>query len=169
MEILDTFLETQLTKIPRNQNLHAHSLATFASTCKLPFKPNHLVTAEIKHRLAVPDNVKNWQLFENDTQINNFLTLKEEFSSTKMDTNTIEDSNQMDKVETHIYAETVNQILHPTKFTKTDLQELSKKEGEDAIIAECEVIELKDNFLPIGLTPLEDIFDSNDISRTPKM
>lgn len=117
----------------------------------------------------MPGNVKNWQVFENDTQINNFLTLKEEFTSTKMDTNTIEESNQMDKVETHISAETTNQILHPTNFTKTDLQQLQEKEREEAIAAECEVIELKDNFLPTGLTPLEDIFDSNDISRKPKM
>jgi len=35
--------------------------------------------------------------------------------------------------------------------------------------AEAEVIELKDNFLPTDLTPLEDIFDSNDIPRKPKM
>jgi len=34
---------------------------------------------------------------------------------------------------------------------------------------ESEVIELKDNFLPTGLTLLEDIFDSNDIPRKPKM
>ena len=41
IEILNTFLETQLAKIPRKHNLRAHSLATFASTCKLPFEPNH--------------------------------------------------------------------------------------------------------------------------------
>ena len=28
---------------------------------------------------------------------------------------------------------------------------------------------LKDNFLPKGLTPLEDIFDPNDVARKPKM
>jgi len=32
IEILNTFLESQLTKIPRKHNLHAHSLATFSST-----------------------------------------------------------------------------------------------------------------------------------------
>jgi len=89
VEILNTFLESQLTKIPRNHNLHAHSLATFSSTCKLPFEPNHHFTAEIKHRPVVPDNVKNWQVFDNDTQINNFLTLKEEFSSTNINTSII--------------------------------------------------------------------------------
>ena len=66
-ELLSSFLEFQLTKIPRSHNLHAHSLATFASTCKLPFEPNHHFTAEIKHRPVVPDNVKGWQVFENDT------------------------------------------------------------------------------------------------------
>lgn len=49
-------------------------------------------------------------------------------------------------------------MLHPTKFAKTDLQELEETECDDAIGAECEVIDLKDNFLPTGLTPLEDIF-----------
>lgn len=62
-EILNTFSESQLTKISRKHNLHAHSLATFASTCKLPFEPNHHFTAEIKHRPVVLDNIKNWQIF----------------------------------------------------------------------------------------------------------
>ena len=40
---------------------------------------------------------------------------------------------------------------------------------DEMVEGESEVIELKDNFLPIGLTPLEDILDSNDIPRKPKM
>ena len=36
-ELLKSFTEFQIAKISRAQNLHAHSLATFASTCKLPF------------------------------------------------------------------------------------------------------------------------------------
>ena len=121
IEILNTFLESKLTKIPRNQNLHAHSLATFASTCKFPFNPNHRFSAEIKHRPSVPDNAKNWQVFDSDIQINNFLTLKEEFSSTKIDTSTISENDQIYTTETHISVETANQMLHPTKFAKADL------------------------------------------------
>jgi len=34
---------------------------------------------------------------------------------------------------------------------------------------ETEVINLKDNFLPKGLIPLEDLFDSNDIPKKSKM
>lgn len=84
IEILNTFSDHQLTKISRKHNLHAHSLETFSSTCKLPFEPNHHFTAKIKHRPIVPNNVKNWQVFHNDTQMNNFFTLKEEFSNTDM-------------------------------------------------------------------------------------
>ena len=74
-EVLNYFTESNLTKISRSHNMHAHCLATFASTCKLPFEPNHRFTAEVKHRPAVPNNIKDWQVFEDDAQINNFLTL----------------------------------------------------------------------------------------------
>jgi len=144
-------------------------LATFASTCKLPFEPNHHFTAKIKHRPVVPDNVKNWQGFENDTQINNFLTLKEESSSTSIDTSTLCDQQQIEKIEKNISAETTNHILHPTIFTSKNLQELKQMDLDEIAEGESEVIELKDNFLPTGLTPLEDIFDSNDIPKKRKM
>lgn len=64
--ILDTFTESKLAKISRSNNMHAHSLATFASTCKLPFESNHHFTVEIKHRPAVRNNVKDLQVFEDD-------------------------------------------------------------------------------------------------------
>ena len=59
--------------------------------------------------------------------------------------------------------------MHPTTFDDKDVQELKKTHFDEIAEAEAEVIELKDNFLPTGLTPLEDIFDSNDILRKPKM
>lgn len=123
-DFLNNFLEYQLTKIPRNRSLHAHSLATFASTCKLPFGPNHQFTAEIKHRPSVPDNVNNWQVFENDTQINNFLTMKEEFSNLNIDTSIKEDQDQKDEINTSISSETTDRILHPTTFDPANLQKL---------------------------------------------
>ena len=52
--ILNAFSEFNLAKISRSHNIHAHSLATFASTCKLPFDPNHHFTVEIKHRPTIP-------------------------------------------------------------------------------------------------------------------
>ena len=42
-------------------------------------------------------------------------------------------------------------------------------EIDEIIEDESEIINLKDNHLPKGLTPLEDLFDSNDIPKKPKM
>ena len=168
-EILNTFSESQLTKIS-SHNLHAHSLATFASTCKLPFEPNHHFTAEIKHKPAVPNNVKDWQVFQDDAQINNFLTLQQEFSGLNIDDDAIDDpQQQMSQNEQTISAETANQMLHPTIFDNKNILELKQMHLDEIAKAEAEVIELKDNFLPTGLTPLEDIFDANDIPKKPKI
>ena len=79
--------------------MQAHSLAMFASTCKFLFQPNHLCTAEVRHRLAIPDNLKNWQVFENDKQINHFLTLEEEFASINIDVDIVsafDHTNELD-------------------------------------------------------------------------
>lgn len=46
---------------------------------------------------------------------------------------------------------------------------MKKTDLDETLETETEVIDLKYNFLPIGLTSLEDLFDSNDISRQPKM
>jgi len=42
-------------------------------------------------------------------------------------------------------------------------------EIDEIINEETEVINIKDNFLQKGLTPLEDLFGSNDVPRKPKM
>jgi len=69
VEILNTLLETRLAIILRKHNMQAHSLAMFATTCKLPFQPNNKYTAEVKHRPAIPENLKNLQVFDNDQQL----------------------------------------------------------------------------------------------------
>ena len=51
-------LECKFAAISRKQNIQAHYLATFASTCNLPFQPTHRYTNEVKHRPIIPDNLK---------------------------------------------------------------------------------------------------------------
>ena len=60
-------------------------------------------------------------------------------------------------------------MLHPTIFNQHNIQEIQQGKYEDIADYETEVIQLKDNFLPIGLAPLEDIFDSNDVPNKPKL
>ena len=58
IDLCDDLLECKFATIPRKQNLQAHCLATFASTCSLPFQPTHRYIAEVKYRPIVPENVK---------------------------------------------------------------------------------------------------------------
>src|ERR1700733_4014011 len=127
-ELLNSLAEFQITKIPRAQNLHAHSLAMFASTCKLPFDPHHHFTAEVKHRPSVPNNIKDWQVFDNDTQINNFMTLQEEFSGLNIDTEPASQSqipqpasqSQIHSINNSqvLSPKTAKQMLNPTIFNQ---------------------------------------------------
>jgi len=124
--ILNAFTEFQLDKISRNRNIQAHSLATFASTCKLPFSPNHHFTAEIKHRPVVPNNIKDWQVFESDAQINNFLTLEHEFSGINIDMDATayleqQMSENQQENQQAVTSATARQILKPTLFDKQNI------------------------------------------------
>ena len=75
----------------------------------------------------------------------------------------------VNKNQQTISVEAAKQMLHPTIFDNKNMQELKQMNLEEIAEAEVEVIELKDYFLPTGLTPLEDIFDANDVPRKPKM
>ncbi len=108
--------------------------------------------------------MKNWQIFSNDKQINNFLISEEEFTNNNIDTDTSIDPDTKDEIE----GDELDRV-NPTKFTKSDVYNLEQIEIDEIISEETEVINLKDNFLPKGLNPLEDLFDSNDVSRKPKM
>ena len=95
--------------------------------------------------------------------------MKEEFSNLNIDTSIREDQNQKDELNTSISAETTDRILHPTTFDLANLQKLKITDLDEINEEETEVIQLKDNLLPTCLAPLEDIFDSNDLSKKPKM
>ena len=110
------------------------------------------------------------QVFEDDAQINNFLTLQQEFSSLNIDMDAMDDSQQkLNQNEQIITAKSAKQLLHPTIFDAKNMQELRQIHSREIAETEAEIIDLKDNFLPAGLTPLEDIFDANDVPTKPKM
>eukprot|EP00253_Pinus_taeda_P009819 PITA_09819 len=68
-----------------------------------------------------------------------------------------------------ITAATAKQILNPTVFDNANIEELKRMHLEETTKEEAEFIDLKNNFLPAGLTPLEDMFDDNDVPKKPKM
>jgi len=79
LDLIDFFEECEFSLIPRLQNGVDDSLATSAVVFKIPIYPNRRYEIEVKHRPYVPDNVKNWQVFEDDQQIQNFLHFTGEF------------------------------------------------------------------------------------------
>ena len=62
-----------------------------------------------------------------------------------------------------------HKLTKPTVFTQFDIDNLEKVDIDERIEDEIETLDLKDNFLPKVLTPLEDLFDSNDVPKKLKM
>ena len=58
--MLEAFEEYQFFIVPRSQNTIADAYAIAASTFRIPIYPNKTYTIEVKHRPAIPNNVKYW-------------------------------------------------------------------------------------------------------------
>ena len=58
--MLEAFEEYKIFIIPRSQNTIADAYAIAASTFRIPIYLNKTYTIEVKHRPAIPDNVKYW-------------------------------------------------------------------------------------------------------------
>jgi hypothetical protein len=131
--------------IPRGGgNQIADALATSASVFKIPIFPNKKYEIEVKNRPAVPDNVKYWQVFEDEKHVEIFLQMSDEFSNVNIDDECCCEVNEDAVV-----------------FNNNDLFQ-NQIDGRD-------IVQLKNNIIPKGLVPLENIFDNNDVARNPKI
>ena len=98
--------------------------------------PNLKFQIEVRHRPSIPDNIKHWQVFKDDEEIQRFMKTIEEFSNILID-----QDDEDAEAEIH-----TPEIL------------------QDTIVGH-KIIELKTNHLPKGLVPLERLFDHNDVSK----
>ena len=85
LDILRVFSDYSLTCVPHVQNVIADSLATVASNLKIPMNSNKKFEIHVKHRLAIPDNQRYWQVFQDDKEINEFLQNEGKFRDTSID------------------------------------------------------------------------------------
>jgi hypothetical protein len=150
LDALRCFTEVDLQGMLRGQNILADGLATSVATCKIPFRSTRLYTIEVKCRPTVPDNIRYWQVFGNDDQIDDFLQCKNDFECTNIDLDN-EDKN-------------VNNS--DFEFDSVNIIE-SEELGNDE--SDADILQLKSNILPRGLVPLEDLFDSDDVAKKPKI
>ena len=58
LDLLQDILEYQFVVIPREQNVIPYALAVSTSLFKIPIHPNKKYEIQVKHRLAVLDNLK---------------------------------------------------------------------------------------------------------------
>ena len=79
------FSTFNLTYISRETNQLVDSLAVAASNFKVPLEPNASYEIHIKYRTSIPDNIKHWQVFEDDQQVRKFLECMSEFSESQID------------------------------------------------------------------------------------
>jgi hypothetical protein len=159
LDDLKCFNEVDLQVMPRGQNILADGLATSVSSCKIPFRQTRPYTVEVKCRPTVPNNIRYWQVFGNDNQIEDFLQCKNDFECTNID---VENENEnVNNSEFEI--DSVNTVN--TVDTKDTID--SEESGDDEL--EAEVLQLKRNILPRGLVPLEDLFDNDDVAKKPKI
>ena len=86
----------------------------------------------------MPDNIKQWRVFEDDIEIKRFLELTGEFSNSLIDQEKDDGTKYIDK------------------FPENE-------------IAGHKIIELKNNFIPKRLVPLERIFSKDDTPLKPAM
>lgn len=72
LDILRMFPEYTLTTVHRTQNVISDSLSIAASNLKIPMNSNKF-EIHVKHRPVVPDNLRYWQVFWDDKEINSFF------------------------------------------------------------------------------------------------
>ena len=78
-DLLENFKEYHFLVIPREKNGIAYSLVVSASVFKIPIYPKRKYVIEVKHMPAIPNNIKYWQVFEDDAHINRFIEMYVEF------------------------------------------------------------------------------------------
>ena len=85
LDLIEWFEECKFNLIPKVRNGIIDSLATSVANFKIHMYPNSKYEIEVKHTLSVPDNVKNWQVFEDDIKIQSFLNITGDFDGLIID------------------------------------------------------------------------------------
>lgn len=133
-DLIENYFEAfNIQYIPREDNRLADSLAVAGRTFKPPINPRLRYEIEVRHRSPIPENVKHWQVFDDDEQINQFLKMVGSFEYAEID-------QEEEQTEQRI-----------------EIRNLKKSIGEQ------KVIQFKENVLPRGLVPLERLFNAKDV------
>jgi ribonuclease HI len=155
-DLIDNFfLAFNISFIPREENIIANSLVVSTSNFRVPVPPKLRYDVEVNYRPSIPDNVKNWKVFEDDLEIKRFLETVDDFSALHIDQDQDSKSNPhanvfLNKIANHhIVQFPSNHILKglvPLErlFDKNDVVVKVKGSSDDADVTECNISTEKD-------------------------
>ena len=127
----------------------ADSLAVASRKFTTPTIGQRKYKFDIVNIPSIPDNSKYSKVFEDDVQIKRFLELSGEFVNIKI-------ANENDDCENF-------QDVEGCEEESAESSKLNNSLGGK------DIIQLKSNYIPRGLIPLEKWFNQNDVARDPKM
>jgi hypothetical protein len=87
--IYSFFSAFNISFVPREKNTVVDSLATSASSFKVPLPPKFRYDVEVKYRPSIPNNVKHWKVFKDDLEIKRFLDIVKEFPEMHIDQDSV--------------------------------------------------------------------------------
>lgn len=79
------FISFNIHFMPQEQNRMVDSLVVVASTFHPPQNPLLRYEIEVRYRPSIPDNIKHWQVFEDEEQMKRFLETVGEFENMEID------------------------------------------------------------------------------------
>jgi hypothetical protein len=143
-DMVDNFyVAFNISIVLREFNKPVDSLVVASNTFKVLATPQIKYDIKMRYRPSIPDNIKYSQYFEDDQQIKKFMEVIDEFSNTHIDPDHEEDTK------------------HEIKEEAKDIPKFRNH------MVEHKVLQLKNNFIPKGLMPLEKFFDINDVPVKP--
>ena len=116
---------------------------------------------KVKNRPAVPDNENYWQVFDSDKHIDDFLKSENDFAIPRSENSHEESCLEIEQIPETEMTLSVDINHGENLFTAKLIDNVDQKD--------LEVIQCKNDTIPRGLSPLEHLFDFNDVAKEPKM
>jgi hypothetical protein len=149
------FLAFNIFFIPRRENTMDDSFVVSTSHFRIPLPPKLKYDIEVKYRPSIPDNVKNWMVFEDDLEIIKFLESVDEFYALHIDQYHDSESNPdadvfLNKIDNHHIVQLprnhIPKGLVPLEifFDGNDVEIKFKDSTNDVDISECNIGTKKD-------------------------
>lgn len=94
-DIIDNFfLAFNIQFLPREENKMVDSLAVAASTFRPPQNLLLRYKIKVRHKPSILDNVKHWQVFEDDEQVKRFIKVVGDFAHSTIEEEEEEEAEQ---------------------------------------------------------------------------